>query len=360
MTNLQAAKLRLLSGIVLLGLAGQFTLTGNAKAQTKVQTPNAFLPACEMDGMGSYGGFSNVGISATLMKADNVVKHYGSIFLPTWQLSGPWKDRTGLMDVKLMVQNTDLRPTRNSPRTVSDWKAIGIEIPLIKNNDGKIPSDLYAQPTLGDGSILPVIKVNQSGTTTNNRFVWHDDNEYFGKGGGKIGAYLKNPKGEITVIIRTVHPDQTSAAPELKFVFDPVSIAPAKKKIDSVFLPKLAKMEAKKKCEAKPGFEGCFLTTAACEGIGLADDCWELETLRRFRDSWLKNQPTGEGDIAEYYAKAPAMADDIRKHKSALVQAYWKWVLPSAILAQFGFNHQAYKHYMRGMRKLSRDYSNIE
>src|SRR5690606_29479169 len=32
---------------------------------------------------------------------------------------------------------------------------------------------------------------------------------------------------------------------------------------------------------------GCFLTTATCQVVGLADDCWELTTLRHFRDGWL-------------------------------------------------------------------------
>ena len=33
--------------------------------------------------------------------------------------------------------------------------------------------------------------------------------------------------------------------------------------------------------------EGCFITTACCEALGLDDDCFELRTLRRYRDQVL-------------------------------------------------------------------------
>jgi len=50
---------------------------------------------------------------------------------------------------------------------------------------------------------------------------------------------------------------------------------------------------------------GCFLTSACTAARGLADDCHELQTLRRFRDEWLKKQPDGILLIAHYYEIAP-------------------------------------------------------
>ena len=44
----------------------------------------------------------------------------------------------------------------------------------------------------------------------------------------------------------------------------------------------LAKSLDDDKCT--PPAKGCFLTTACCEVLGLADDCFELRTLRRYRD----------------------------------------------------------------------------
>lgn len=35
---------------------------------------------------------------------------------------------------------------------------------------------------------------------------------------------------------------------------------------------------------------GCFLTTAAVDMLNLADDCWELRTLRRFRAGWRSSR----------------------------------------------------------------------
>ena len=57
---------------------------------------------------------------------------------------------------------------------------------------------------------------------------------------------------------------------------------------------------------------GCFLTSACTEARGLPDDCHELTVLRSFRDGYLRSQPEGEAEIAEYYAVAPKIVDAIR------------------------------------------------
>ena len=49
----------------------------------------------------------------------------------------------------------------------------------------------------------------------------------------------------------------------------------------------------------------CFITTAVCEYFGKPDDCDELNKLRNFRDTWLRNQPDGPELIAKYYNTAP-------------------------------------------------------
>ena len=67
---------------------------------------------------------------------------------------------------------------------------------------------------------------------------------------------------------------------------------------------------------------GCYLTSACVEARGLPDDCMELQTLRDFRDNWLKQQPCGQDEVAEYYATAPRIVDKINKglHFLSLVQ----------------------------------------
>lgn len=55
----------------------------------------------------------------------------------------------------------------------------------------------------------------------------------------------------------------------------------------------------------------CFITTAVCEYFNKEDDCYELTTLRRFRDGWLKNQYDGAELIKEYYAIAPKLVEQL-------------------------------------------------
>jgi hypothetical protein len=56
---------------------------------------------------------------------------------------------------------------------------------------------------------------------------------------------------------------------------------------------------------------GCFLTTACVEYVGLPDDCHELETLRHFRDTYVRHLPEGSSLLAEYYSHAPKIVDSI-------------------------------------------------
>jgi len=55
----------------------------------------------------------------------------------------------------------------------------------------------------------------------------------------------------------------------------------------------------------------CFITTAVCQSTGKPDDCFELQTLRKFRDIWLRNKSNGEDMISEYYKLAPQIVSKI-------------------------------------------------
>ncbi len=93
---------------------------------------------------------------------------------------------------------------------------------------------------------------------------------------------------------------------------------------------------------------GCFLTTATCESVGLNDDCWELAQLRRFRDTWLKDQPGGQRDIALYYEAAPqicAQLDQESDSNKKLLALYWTRILPCALAIRLGFNETARRWY---------------
>lgn len=96
--------------------------------------------------------------------------------------------------------------------------------------------------------------------------------------------------------------------------------------------------------------EGCFLTTAAVNTVGLADDCWELSTLRAFRDGQLGTAPGGAGLIADYYARAPGIVRAIDARPDAAMvwlRTYWGGVLPCAFAARLGMQRLAMSMYRR-------------
>ena len=64
--------------------------------------------------------------------------------------------------------------------------------------------------------------------------------------------------------------------------------------------------------------KGCFITTACCEVLGKADDCYELTTFRDFRDNWLRHQNGGESLIKEYYEIAPKIVKAINESDNSI------------------------------------------
>ncbi len=81
--------------------------------------------------------------------------------------------------------------------------------------------------------------------------------------------------------------------------------------------------------------EGCFITTAAVEHIGLKDAGKELNTLRWFRDNVLSKMPGGKENIEEYYRIAPEIVKMINRqpdpHKVYL--KLWNFFIHPAIEA---------------------------
>ncbi len=103
--------------------------------------------------------------------------------------------------------------------------------------------------------------------------------------------------------------------------------------------------------------EGCFITTACCEVLGLDDDCFELRTLRRYRDGVLAKEPGGAAAIARYYALAPHTLAQLRQNahspERTLLSIYARYVLPAALAARLGLNRLAYRLYTRMLNELA-------
>lgn len=102
--------------------------------------------------------------------------------------------------------------------------------------------------------------------------------------------------------------------------------------------------------------EGCFITTACCEVLGLDDDCFELRSLRRYRDHVLTRTPGGPDAIAHYYRLAPALLTRLRVDRDGFDHTmhvvYARYVMPSALAARLRLNSLAYQLYVRMLDEL--------
>ena len=67
----------------------------------------------------------------------------------------------------------------------------------------------------------------------------------------------------------------------------------------------------------------CFLTTACVEYYGKPDDCYELETLRSFRDGILMKTEKGRRLCMEYYEIAPMIVERMKEDGDSAV---YEWI----------------------------------
>lgn len=96
----------------------------------------------------------------------------------------------------------------------------------------------------------------------------------------------------------------------------------------------------------------CFVTTACCGGLGLADDCWELRTLRRFRDRYLRFVENGSDEIAQYYDIGPSLTSYLKGNADATLRTYRRLVFPCAILTSVGLNNWCHQLYRKRLQTL--------
>ena len=101
---------------------------------------------------------------------------------------------------------------------------------------------------------------------------------------------------------------------------------------------------------------GCFLTTACCEYKGLPDDCYELETMRKFRDNYIVKQSYGEKLIKDYYTEAPLIVDKINnsENKEEILEKMYQKIIDIVKMVDAAQNDQAIIHYMMLLHDLSK------
>ena len=107
------------------------------------------------------------------------------------------------------------------------------------------------------------------------------------------------------------------------------------------------------------GGEGCFLTTACVCAEGLADDCDQLNTLRDYRDRYLKNRVGGVEDVTHYYCVAPHIVraiNDCDNSREIWHDLYHNLVLPCVDMIKAGDFEDAYALYRKTVEKLEKEY----
>ena len=103
---------------------------------------------------------------------------------------------------------------------------------------------------------------------------------------------------------------------------------------------------------------GCFLTSACTEARGLPDDCYELATLRKFRDDYLAKQACGKCEIAHYYNIAPTIVNRIKSSpnaKAVFARIYDDLVTPCVKRIEKGHfeeAHEKYRSYVMMLEKV--------
>jgi Domain of unknown function (DUF4157) len=104
----------------------------------------------------------------------------------------------------------------------------------------------------------------------------------------------------------------------------------------------------------RPRSSGCFLTTACVEYMGLSDDCEELTTLRKFRDTYLLSKSNGKELIKLYYEHSPKIVIAIHEqdNEEEILKDLYKIIRQCVDSIQKGDNEWAYQTYCRMVMQL--------
>lgn len=108
---------------------------------------------------------------------------------------------------------------------------------------------------------------------------------------------------------------------------------------------------------------GCFITTATLITVGGCDDGYELTMFRRFRDTYLINQPNGNKLVKLYYNIAPTIVEKIDAHndKCKIYNHIWNSYLSKCLIC---IQNQDYKKcadiYIDMVKQLSKHFLNKE
>lgn len=113
--------------------------------------------------------------------------------------------------------------------------------------------------------------------------------------------------------------------------------------------------------DIKNGFKSrlCYITTAVCGHLEKPDDCYELTTLREYRDRYLMQTEQGRSIVEDYYEIAPGIVLmlDMRKDADSIYRDIYKsYLIPCIEMIEAGENEACQNLYMDMVHHLQRKY----
>ena len=103
----------------------------------------------------------------------------------------------------------------------------------------------------------------------------------------------------------------------------------------------------------------CYITTAACQMKDMEDDCYELNLLRDYRDTYMSALPDGEELIRQYYDVAPTIVKHInqREDKKAVYEDIWeRYIDPCIHMIEDGRKEECLQTYSDMVEALREKY----
>ena len=107
------------------------------------------------------------------------------------------------------------------------------------------------------------------------------------------------------------------------------------------------------------GGGGCYITTAAVDYMGLADDSSVLNLLRMYRDKLAEEDKEFKKVVLEYYKTAPMIVEKISSSdnkEEELNNIYFDMVIPVIELLEKGMIEEAKEYYIGKYNELKSKY----
>lgn len=103
----------------------------------------------------------------------------------------------------------------------------------------------------------------------------------------------------------------------------------------------------------------CYITTAVCQSLEKPDDCYELETLRKYRDQYLLGEGNATELVQEYYDVAPTIVKRINQsvNNREIYNSIWsRYLSPCIGLIEEDKNEECKQLYTEMVRELQKTY----